>query len=273
MGLGIGGKCGMFFLVSVNLLFLLLGLGLMIVGIIMKVDSNVIDKTEVVQALNEVSLNGSLKLGNVASSLSVLTICVGAFILVIAALGCFGACCKNRCLLVTYAIVVLLIFVVQVVAVALWFAMKDKVENTVKGELLKSMNKYEGVDSDKEVSKGWDLIFIGFDCCGIDAVHLTANRDEFDGTVWWNSKPAGEFVPSSCCTDATEENYKTGTANCKALISGYQEKGCYNAFKDFLKKYETAAIAIGIVLLVIELISIVFSFVLCRAIGKDDMIV
>lgn len=81
-------------------IFQLLGLGLLIVGIIMKVDSGIIEKEEVSSTLNEVTFNGNLKLGNVASSLSVLIICIGVFVLLVAAFGCFGACCKNRCLLV-----------------------------------------------------------------------------------------------------------------------------------------------------------------------------
>jgi hypothetical protein len=72
----------------------------------MKTDSDVLDKSEVTKTLNEVSFNGNLKLGNVASSLSILIICIGAFILVIAALGACGACCKNRCLLVVVSVVI-----------------------------------------------------------------------------------------------------------------------------------------------------------------------
>lgn len=272
MSLGLGGKCGKFFLITLNVLFLLLGLGLLIVGILMKVDSDVINKAEVTKALNEVSFNGNLKLGNLASSLSILIICIGAFVLVVAALGCFGACCKNKCLLVTYAIIVLLIFIAQIAAVALWFIMQNKVEDTVKNGLSDSMKKYEGVTSTNEISIGWDLIFIGFDCCGIDAAS-TSNPTEFSETKWWPSRNS-DNVPYSCCKSATQDNYKTGSeAACTQSWTGVQEKGCYEAFKDFLKKYETAAIAIGVILLIIELIAIIFAFVLCRAIAKDDMVV
>nr|ANG56320.1 tetraspanin [Meretrix meretrix] len=271
MGLGLGGKCGMFFLVTLNILFLLLGLGLLIVGIIMKVDSDVIEKEEVSKTLNEVTFNGNLKLGNVASSLSVLIICIGVFVLIVAAFGCFGACCKNRCMLVVYAIVVLLVFILQIAAVALWFIMQNKVEETVEDGLSKSMEKYEGVTSSNEVSVGWDLIFIGFDCCGVNAVTLTNN--EFSKTAWWGSR-GSDIIPYSCCKSVTEDNYKAGTeSTCTTTLVAAQEKGCYNAFKDFVKKYQTAALAIGIILLIIELIAIVFAFVLCRAIGKDEMIV
>ena len=67
----------------------------------MKVDQNIFDKTEVITLLNEVSLNGSLSLGDVAKGLSTFLICLGVFIFIISGLGLFGACCKNKCMLIT----------------------------------------------------------------------------------------------------------------------------------------------------------------------------
>lgn len=272
MGMGIGGKCGMFFLILLNTLFLLLGIGLLVVGILMKVQNDFISRDEVIKTLNEVSLNGTLKLGNVANSLSIFVICLGVFVIVISAIGAFGACCKNRCLLVTYAIIVLLIFVAQVVAVALWFVMKDKVENEVKGELKTALTKYNGVTSTDQVSIGWDLLFIGYDCCGVEAVTATQDQ-EFSGSAWWASR-GSDFVPASCCIAATEDNYKSYTeVACTQSLTTHQKQGCYDAIKDWIKTYQVAAIAVGITLLVVEFIAVVFACLVCRAIGKKDMIV
>ncbi|KAH3781320.1 hypothetical protein DPMN_159147 [Dreissena polymorpha] len=221
MGLNLGGKCGMFFLITINGIFLALGIALLVIGIILKVDAKVINDSKVISTLNEVSFNG-LKFGNLANSLPIIFIVLGVVILVISGLGMFGACCKNRCMLVM-------------------------IESEAKSLLKKGMNNYAGVSSTSEVSNGWDLIFIGFDCCGVEAVNA--------GT-------------------ATQDNYKTTTdVACTASFTGAQTKGCYDAIKDFILKYQTAAIAIGISLLVIELISIVFAFVLCIAISKSGEIV
>ena len=78
----------------------MLGLGILIVGIIMKVETDVFDKSEVIHTLNQVSFNGSLSLGDVAKGLSTFLICLGVFIFVISAMGLFGACCKVKCLLI-----------------------------------------------------------------------------------------------------------------------------------------------------------------------------
>ena len=82
----------------------LLGLGILIVGIIMKVDTSVFDDDEVIAALNDVSLGGNLKLGDLAKGLSTFLIVLGVFIFILAALGLFGACCKNKILLIVVSI-------------------------------------------------------------------------------------------------------------------------------------------------------------------------
>jgi len=172
--------------------------------------------------------------------------------------------------------VVLVVFIVQCVAVGLWFTMKSKVEDEVRSKMSDLLKNYEGVSSTSEKSKGWDLLFLGFDCCGVDdIVSLTSNPDEFNLSAWWTARTDTTIkVPGSCCTGATEETYKTYAEDaCTKTLTTHQKKGCYEAFKDWIKKYETAAIAIGIVLIVIEIIAVVFAFVVCRAISKDEMVV
>ncbi|XP_052805045.1 CD63 antigen-like [Mya arenaria] len=281
MGLNCGGKCGMFFLITINGIFLILGIALLIVGILLKVDSDVIDDEKIVSTLNEVQIN-NLKLGSLASSLPVILIVIGVIVLIISGLGVFGACCKNRCMLVVYAIIVLLLLILQIAAIALFAIMKSKVEDEVQGKLSNSLEKkYKGVSSTEEISKGWDLIFINFQCCGVKAVVPTAvsNDQEFysgEADSFWARKTLSDKVPASCCVAATQENFATYTEDaCTQLTdaSKYRTKGCYQAIKDYILKYQAAAIGIGVALLIIELIGIIFAFVLCRAIGKSMDIV
>ncbi|WAR05587.1 CD63-like protein [Mya arenaria] len=263
MGLNCGGKCGMFFLITINGIFLILGIALLIVGILLKVDSDVIDDEKIVSTLNEVQIN-NLKLGSLASSLPVILIVIGVIVLIISGLGVFGACCKNRCMLVVYAIIVLLLLILQIAAIALFAIMKSKVEDEVQGKLSNSLEKkYKGVSSTEEISKGWDLIFIN--------EFYSGEADSF-----WARKTLSDKVPASCCVAATQENFATYTEDaCTQLTdaSKYRTKGCYQAIKDYILKYQAAAIGIGVALLIIELIGIIFAFVLCRAIGKSMDIV
>lgn len=268
-----GSSCSVFLLGSLNAIFLLLGLGFLVLGIILKVDAKFLDENDVISTFNEVSINNNLKMGSLVSSLPVLTICIGVFIFGIATLGFTGACCKNRPCLFVYGIIVSLLVIVQIVAVVFWVTMKTKTEKAIKDHLLFAMNKYEGVQSANEISKGWDFIFIGLDCCGIDAVG-PSNTEEFNGTVWWPERGWNK-IPFSCCQIATSENLNTGRIDveCTTLQYGYRTKGCYQAIQDYLWDYETAAILIGVCLLITELLAVVLAFMLCRSLGQTDSLV
>lgn len=276
MGLSCGGKLGMVFLVVLNILFFLLGLGILIVGIIMKVETDVFDKSEVIHTLNQVSFNGSLSLGDVAKGLSTFAICLGVFIVLISGMGLFGACCKVKCLLIMYAVLVIIIVIVQCVCIGLWVAMKDQVDTTVKSKMNDVLNQYQGYSTTHEVSVGWNLLFIGFDCCGVEAVHATSNNNEFAGSYWVNNGAAGsKKIPPSCCSAATETNYATYTeAACTDTItSGYRTKGCYEKFNDFIDKYQYWAIGVSATLIVIEIIAVIAAFLICYQVGKKNEVV
>lgn len=79
--------------------FQVLGLGLLIVGALMKANVKII-KEELKPALNSVTVS-SYKLGDLTDNLSIVFIAIGVFIFLVAGLGLFGACCQNRCMLVT----------------------------------------------------------------------------------------------------------------------------------------------------------------------------
>lgn len=76
------------------------------IGILLKVDTKYIDTSEVVSVLNEVEFNGSLKFGSISQSLPIALIVAGGIIVLLAGLGMFGACCKNRCMLITVRLII-----------------------------------------------------------------------------------------------------------------------------------------------------------------------
>lgn len=276
MGVGLAIKCGKIFLVTINIIFLLVGFGLLIVGSLMQVDGKVIHKDQVTNLLNYLTVKGSLKFGTVVNSLPIFIICIGSLITLIAVLGLCGACRKKKVLLVAYTIMVLWILVVQCVSVALWFTMKTKVTDAVKETLEGSFSTYEGVSSTNEISIAWDLMFIGYKCCGVDPISMLNNKEEFNTTAWWNNRNSVlDIVPNSCCQKATESNYKTyaNDISCQRSLTDHWTTGCYDAFKAWFRKYQSAAIVLGVILIVIEVLSIIFACCSCRAITKAAIIV
>lgn len=273
MALGCGGTLGKVFLILINIIFFLLGLGLLIVGALMKANVKIVTD-EVKPALNTVTVS-SYKLGDLADNLSVVFIVIGVFIFIVAGLGLFGACCQNRCMLVTYAILVLILFIAKIAAIALWFTMQGEVEDKVKSEMLTSLQTYftdDSVDTGSEVSKSWNYMFMTLDCCAINKV--TSGTNDFDESPWCKEtgkscKDTLAEVPRTCCVNVDASTYTAATAPCTTGVSGYNTLGCYDALKAEIDSYSTPVIGVGITILVIELLAVIFAFVICKQTGEE----
>ncbi|XP_048773380.2 tetraspanin-9-like isoform X2 [Ostrea edulis] len=269
MGEGGCGKFGKVFLVVINLIFLLLGIGLLAAGVLVKVNAV---SSDVTPALNEVSVAG-FDLGDLANNLSILFIVVGAFIVVVSGLGLVGACCEVRCMLVVYAILVLILLIMKIAAVVLWFQMRNEFNEELKAVMKKSLDSSfinDTLDSSNAISNAWNYVFLLIDCCGINGT-----ENEFEDTPWCNSVNStchdiNAKIPRTCCTGVDDSNYLNADAVCYQQAKSYNTKGCFEAVKDLISSYGTAFIAISICIIVVELLAVVFAFVICRQAGSDS---
>ncbi|KAK3594624.1 hypothetical protein CHS0354_015018 [Potamilus streckersoni] len=266
MALSCGGKCSMFFLILINTTFMLFGIGLLVIGIIMRVNAGVLVGTEIMKLLNNVSFNG-VTLATLVSSLSTFSICLGCFIIVEAGLGAFGACCKVRFMLIVYAVIIGLLLLAEIAVVALWAAMKEKVDSAVKTAMISVLNLYAGPSATDEISIGWNLLFIGMECCGV--LGPAVSYSEFKNTKW---SQGTSTIPYSCCNEATVNNFANGTnKQCEEMSSNeYRTTGCFDAIYSWFSQYTTPAIVIAVFILVIEIIGIIFAVVLFRGIKEEE---
>ncbi|XP_061165300.1 tetraspanin-9-like [Saccostrea echinata] len=268
MGLSCGGKCVKFFLVVINIIFMLLGLGILIPGILMLADVDVIND-EVLPLLQQLSF-GALNVGDLAKGLSVTLIVFGTFVLIVSTLGCCGAFCQQRCCLIIYAILVLVFFLAKLVVVILWFVMNDKIQSWMKTELLKQLQtNYKNDDlNTHEISTAWNYMFMSLSCCGVNAVTGTTN--DFDNSVWISSA-GSKHIPIFCCTGITASNYasQTNTACTDTVTSGYHTKGCYDATYDSLSSYSTAFIVVGVCTLLVEIVAFIGAIIIIKNGGED----
>lgn len=270
-------KFGKVFLGIINLIFLVLGLGLLVAGILVKINAL---SSDVTPALNSVNVAG-YKLGDLANNLSIVFIVIGAFIVLVSGLGLIGACCKVKWMLVVYAILVLILLIMKIAAVALWFKMRTDFEETVRGELFDNLEKkYESdfLNSTDAISSAWNYVFLTFDCCGVNPV-INKTDNDFTKTPWCTKDTGtchrmnGTMIPRTCCTGVDQSNYITNAnAECyQDFAKGkYNEKGCYEAVKDLISTYGTVFIALSIVVMVVELFAVLFAILICRQAGSDS---
>ncbi|XP_001372779.1 leukocyte surface antigen CD53 [Monodelphis domestica] len=101
----------------------------------------------------------SLTLGNVV-------IIVGSIIMVIAFLGCMGSIKENKCLLMSFFILLLFILLMEVIMAILLFAYEQKIDHYVANDLSQSIQRYK---SDNNTKMAWDEIQQHLECCGVNS--------------------------------------------------------------------------------------------------------
>ncbi|XP_061165480.1 tetraspanin-16-like isoform X2 [Saccostrea echinata] len=179
-----------------------------------------------------------------------------------------------------YAVLVLVLLVIKVVAIALWFTMKNDIESNLQNQLLDSLHKNfvsDSVSSGNDISNGWNMIFISLDCCAVGNVTSTTN--DFDNTPWCTTSGECQLtnaeIPKACCVGVTETNYTSAPSSCFYNLNPgtYNTKGCYKVIVDLLEQNITSnarsILGVGITIFLVEVLSVISAIVLCKQSSKD----
>jgi len=232
-----GMKCIKYLLFGFNLLFFLIGLGLIITG----------------AAVQTKFSNISRIIGDSELSLAYVLIGIGGIIFIVAFFGCCGAIKENYCMLNTFAACIFLVFVLEIGTVAAGFVLKDAISETVTDGMETSMAKYE----EKPIQSAWDFIQGEFSCCG------ASNATE------WFKHFQGKKVPQSCC--------KKQTPDCGIIKdnnwSGVNTEPCLMSLQNTVEENLLNVIIAGAVVAVCQIIGIMLGCYLAKNIRKQYEII
>lgn len=182
-------------------------------------------------------------------SATALCIAAGIIVLVVGFFGCCGAIMENQCMLLTYFLLVVVIFILEIVAGILAFVYRDEMGGLFKSELTKGIkeNYPEENQRDEEgLRKAWDEVQTYFQCCGV------SNYSD-----WYNSHgwPGRQWVPHSCCKDRSD----CGKAAQPGDLYG---KGCLEEVKFWFKRHLYIVGVVGITMGVIQVLGMVAAMAL-----------
>ncbi|XP_062038122.1 CD63 antigen-like [Lepus europaeus] len=181
------------------------------------------------------------------SLLPVVIIAVGAFLFLVAFVGCCGTCKENYCLMITFAIFLSLIMLVEVATAIAGYVFRDKVMSEFNKDFQQQMQNYS---TDNQTALILDRMQKDFKCCG------AANYTD------WASIPGmtRERVPDSCCVNVTSG------CGVKFNVKDIYVEGCVEKIGLWLRKnvLVVAAAALGIAF--VEVLGIVFACCLVKSI-------
>ncbi|XP_067679921.1 tetraspanin-18B-like [Haliotis asinina] len=265
------GGCSKVFLIIINVIFMIFGLAILIAGIVFKVGFDEI-KDALVDNGDKVDFN----LKYAGETFGLIVIAFGCVILLIAGLGCLGACCQWRVLLGIYGVIVGVILLAEIVAVAVVLAKGSEAKDVMEKGLREALKGYDDAVAKKNAKdKSFDAIFSTFQCCGVD--NYTDFQDPAINTQW-DPRNTEKKIPVACCKKTNYEDIGNTTFNdpdikqCLGISSMNNDyaytTGCYTDLLDFIDHYKYVAIGVGVTIFLIELLVIVLSICMCRSSSK-----
>ncbi|MCJ8746684.1 hypothetical protein PDJAM_G00144570 [Pangasius djambal] len=189
-------------------------------------------------------MNTTFKYSSLLPSLSVLNMAsvffaIGIFVTCVSFLGFLGALKENRCLLISFFILLFLLMLAELTVACLLLLYEKNIDNFIEKELKDSL-KQSSTEGEKNSTIDWDYIQKTFECCGVN-----------NYTDWEPS------VPDSCCKSPP----------CK----DYRDQGCYKKLKEWLES-NLLGTGIGVIIICsIEVLGMCFSMTLFCHISKSGL--
>lgn len=278
-------------LVIINLFFLLLGLLMLAFGIAMvaapdKVASAVRDTGADLSILGDASY--------IIKAAGIFMIVLGGIVAIIGAFGFFGACCENRCLLITYLIVVVIVLLAEVALIIFAACFPENLKGYIQTEMNKTlttdfsqdMRVYPNVTlgSTKTLGYSWAVTQLGAKCCGTynssdySVQSMPAAKRTVQLSITTNVTRA--VVPVSCCKLNSGVKVPEGVksqsdfVDLKGCLEGtntaaINDKNCFDSIDSMIMQASRIAIGIAAAIVGFEIIIIILGIILCCAITRS----
>ncbi|XP_066470928.1 CD63 antigen [Tiliqua scincoides] len=230
MGVSGGMKCIKFLVFFFNFIFWLCGIALIAVGVYVQIE-----------------LNNTLVITSASSSgAPIVILAVGVIIFFISFFGCCGAWKENYCMVTTFAILLTLIFLVEIAVAIAGYILKDQVKEIINNEVWDEMKQYR---QDSKIAKALDDVQRKYTCCGAS-----------NYTDWFNiTEFTPNHVPESCC----KQNVNCTSDPTEATVN---PEGCVAKIETWMKKHFVIVAAVALGIAFFELLGIIFACCLMKGI-------
>jgi len=202
-------------------------------------------------------------------SAAILLIVIACAVVLVTFFGCCGAWKVNRCMLGSYFVMILALFICILVGAVIAYTQDLEF---VKGALEETQDKYghEGTD-ETIITDAWNSLQEDFNCCGV------SNRTDWTGTEAIFKDKDGKVqptwkVPFSCCADVAEKDFEqcVTTSSSNTFPENSFFSGCWTKFQDdVIEANKDYILYSGIAIIVIMFLNMLSAFAMCTM-AKGD---
>ncbi|EZA57085.1 CD82 antigen [Ooceraea biroi] len=201
----------------------------------------------------------------------------GILMFIVAFLGCCGALRHNRCCLVSFAGIMLVIIGAQVAFGAWLYANRDRLDELLRSSVINTVkNEYGEIECRTQIM---DAIQSGLECCGANgpadwAGSKYSRKDpSLPLSITVSSDSNNMFkVPETCCKnmDSTECNEARNMRIAGIVNSEIYNEGCTERLVNALKGQTYHVLIISILILIMEILGLVLALICCCEDGSSD---
>nr|CAD7432222.1 unnamed protein product [Timema monikensis] len=168
-----------------------------------------------------------------------LLIAIGAIVIIVSFFGCCGSVKENHCMVITFSVFLIFIFILELSAGIAGYVLKNNAEQFIVDKLNETMNKY---NNSTEITKAWDELQTEMTCCGIHSASDWSPKAPT--TLPTNVSEAPILnLPMSCCSPV---NGMWGSVNCTEDSPNLYKVGCLNKLGLFAKEHAVTLGGVGI---------------------------
>ncbi|RDD39596.1 Tetraspanin-11 [Trichoplax sp. H2] len=210
-----------------TLIFVAMGIALLAMGIIIRVNSDLI----------------GVVADNSWFTAAYIMIAAGVFIFLVALVGFCGARNSNKCMLGIYLGVLVVIFILEIAGAIYGAVNRVAIEEAAKAKMTTEVQIRYGQANQGVITDGFNKLQTTFQCCGVNTT------TDWYSSAWISGKPSfpyGPAVPDSCCRTSTLLCGVNSTAHANAVIfnATYYSIGCYQAVRNSITN--NLGLAIGV---------------------------
>ncbi|KAL1140480.1 hypothetical protein AAG570_000412 [Ranatra chinensis] len=173
-------------------------------------------------------------------------IVVGVFIFVIAFFGCCGAINESNYMLITFAVLLCLIFISEIAGGIASYIMKDDIYRMLETRMNSSLKSYK---MDVYNTKTWDALQFDLSCCGVKSYND------------WSSVISNGSLPHSCCI------YLALHEPC--IPDRASKEGCLLSLQTIFEHNTSWIVYFGIAIAVVQ---VIYFYAVEHLISKNTMI-